>query len=878
MRCTLDFVHVVLEDASDPNRFSFQPDGSLVTEFVLMEQIYEKTRRSSSNDPFWCHLDESGATTILSHLPHDIRLECLDIAAPSTLGRMRNASEYENYTLNTFQFEGYLNATGNLNLTQQLLFGGDTFCNDKVVGDGTINTLDMAVLMYAQFAADPYFDAWVPKPEAGFWDDEATGGPATTEGRENPGRQCGNGILPNQYQLELSTDFCLAHEQGSLEFELPSNAVETDRIIDRRLQEGHEQDVADSITSSARTIAALAGAALVLAATAILIRQQQPAKRAGLSAVTRRRQDAAAAFLSLIAAGAIALAVAIALATPVARPANVGRRLEETGLLPERLQPQQHHRGLQDPSDILAVETTDRLVALAAQVVGTSSEQMRSLDASVATWATIPGLGEWSRIHLPGVVIAAELFLVNFGGADSAGGIDYERPPAAGCADEACAPSADERGRTVVRFRRRSDEFGSRDPDSCAYIGSDTNAVVSGVASVRQTPPQLACPFDLFLWVPASAEPAFDRRQLNSALVINPWQCGGLLGVMPGSTAMDGFHGAIQLASACQAPLASPAPPSPAVPPAPPPPPPPSLLSVAIDELGLVGGLDEIELLAALDAFGITVDGGGGGGGAFARACNTTSPPSAPPQQLPPPALPQPWLPPPSPPQLPQQAACRAAQPFTLDNAHLVHSNLGGAGPDLDAAASLRFGGVGLTAGGEAYDLEVTHSHRSRANRANLPTTGCPMGPMGALARSTSRAPTWVSRSARAAASTSSFASSTRPPMHASPSRSSRSRCLTLTSSRLVAAAAARTRVASASASAALKTTPSAPRPSSSPMTPMPTMAVPEPAAAVVRASSGSARRSMAVARTTRRARLRSRSSSGTVRSPSRFETRPAST
>jgi len=53
----------------------------------------------------------------------------------------------------------------------------------------------------------------LPKAEAGFWDDTSTGGPATTEGREYPSRQCGNGILPNQYQLELSLDFCLAHEQ-----------------------------------------------------------------------------------------------------------------------------------------------------------------------------------------------------------------------------------------------------------------------------------------------------------------------------------------------------------------------------------------------------------------------------------------------------------------------------------------------------------------------------------------------------------------------------------------------------------------------------------------------------------------------------------------
>jgi len=37
-------------------------------------------------------------------------------------------------------------------------------CNDKVVGDGTINSLDIAALMYAQFGADPYFDTWSDPP------------------------------------------------------------------------------------------------------------------------------------------------------------------------------------------------------------------------------------------------------------------------------------------------------------------------------------------------------------------------------------------------------------------------------------------------------------------------------------------------------------------------------------------------------------------------------------------------------------------------------------------------------------------------------------------------------------------------------------------
>ena len=56
MTCTLDFVQTVFADSSDPSRLLFEPDGSLATEFVLMEQIYEKIQLDGSNDALWCHL------------------------------------------------------------------------------------------------------------------------------------------------------------------------------------------------------------------------------------------------------------------------------------------------------------------------------------------------------------------------------------------------------------------------------------------------------------------------------------------------------------------------------------------------------------------------------------------------------------------------------------------------------------------------------------------------------------------------------------------------------------------------------------------------------------------------------------------------------
>ena len=54
LNCTLDFVSTSFADASDPDRFSFVPDGSLMTEFTVIERIYDAIERTQANEPFWC--------------------------------------------------------------------------------------------------------------------------------------------------------------------------------------------------------------------------------------------------------------------------------------------------------------------------------------------------------------------------------------------------------------------------------------------------------------------------------------------------------------------------------------------------------------------------------------------------------------------------------------------------------------------------------------------------------------------------------------------------------------------------------------------------------------------------------------------------------
>ena len=84
--------------------------------------------------------------------------------------------------------------------------------------------------------------------------------------------------------------------------------------------------------------------------------------------------------------------------------------------------------GGDDSTEMVAVDAaTAALLDAAALVVGTPN-QPRSLGAEVMVWSTIESLGEWSRISLPGTVLAAELFLVNHGG-NTVGGIDFAAPP-----------------------------------------------------------------------------------------------------------------------------------------------------------------------------------------------------------------------------------------------------------------------------------------------------------------------------------------------------------------------------------------------------------------------------------------------------------------
>jgi len=189
----------------------------------------------------------------------------------------------------------------------------------------------------------------------------------------------------------------------------------------------------------------------------------------------------------------------------------------------------------------------------------------------VQRWAAVEGLGEWFRLVLPRTALVAELYLLN--APPLSGQLDLKPPPEAGCTADECAPLEEaKRGAVLVGFHRRLDLLeaagrvnanGEADAGACASIGTIGVApLAADTISVQQDPPEEACPFDLFVWVPEALRDYYD---------VGP-ACDGVFGVATGSSINDGRTGVVQRSGAC----ASPPPLPPSSPPSSTPSPPPA--------------------------------------------------------------------------------------------------------------------------------------------------------------------------------------------------------------------------------------------------------------------------------------------------------------
>eukprot|EP00908_Phaeocystis_cordata_P016990 Transcript_28307.p1 GENE.Transcript_28307~~Transcript_28307.p1 ORF type:complete len:261 (+),score=20.14 Transcript_28307:28-810(+) len=165
------------------------------------------------------------------------------------------------------------------------------------------------------------------------------------------------------------------------------------------------------------------------------------------------------------------------------------------------------------------------------------------------------------------------------------------------CTTAACAPATGAE-RMAVGFQRRLDLLAGRvEPQECASIEAiGSTGVLEDTIEVQQRPPAQACPFDLYVWVPAAlaaAGPATD-------------ECGGAVGVGPGSSIKDGRSNPVQWEASCAVDLPSPSPPPRPAPPAPPPRPlPPASPPTASDEApgdisGAIGSLEVAPLVETM--------------------------------------------------------------------------------------------------------------------------------------------------------------------------------------------------------------------------------------------------------------------------------------
>ena len=505
--------------------YVFAPDGNLMAEYLYATAVARDVRERGSNDPFACKV-----------LRDEPMHACLDVGSAS----MASASPLVSLELPDSPGDD----------DESPVFGSMTRCGGALHGDGTVNTYDIVTFLRAHFRSPPYdtaFDPSVPlssiptvTARSGVADmcttspnaRQATGGAVGwTAARQVPRAEGGDLSIfsRDEYHVLLADDYCFSEEDA---------APQPQR---RRLQLGNDD-------GNARAV----GRALSVAE------------------LEEKRDEGVARFVADVTAGSSSCTTVACLRAAV---------VSYTPPSPPPLPPFvggfgfgtfDHGPHISDHTEVI-----------------------------VQRWAIVPGVGEWTRIALPVTALAAELYLRNVGAAEQKE-IDVAPPPEARCAGAAGACAPRNGGRVVVRFRRRADLLvasgqitpdGNADASGCAVVESVPGSAVmaDGTIGVQQQPPTDACPFDLYVWVPAAL------RQAASA--DDDGECDGALGVAAGSTLMDGRGGVTQRSIACAVdlpglppPRAPPQPPSPA--PSPPPPPAPPV------PLGPAPAEDPLESLA----------------------------------------------------------------------------------------------------------------------------------------------------------------------------------------------------------------------------------------------------------------------------------------
>ncbi len=133
-----------------------------------MLSMIQRQVRDHGNDAYTCLLpgDYTGGT-MLEHYNYVLpgpMLHCLDIGSPTSLPGMPGMLEDSLQTVQSLS-----NGTNPFYSNDTQLFGG-ALCDQGVIGDGTLNAYDVAVMLWAQFRMPPY-DALPSRHE---WDNVTT--------------------------------------------------------------------------------------------------------------------------------------------------------------------------------------------------------------------------------------------------------------------------------------------------------------------------------------------------------------------------------------------------------------------------------------------------------------------------------------------------------------------------------------------------------------------------------------------------------------------------------------------------------------------------------------------------------------------------------
>ena len=199
---------------------------------------------------------------------------------------------------------------------------------------------------------------------------------------------------------------------------------------------------------------------------------------------------------------------------------------------------------------------------------------MRTLDIDVAEWGVVAGYGRWIRVRAPGVQVALEMYLTGIS-VDNPVHLSLQAVPPKNCTT--CIPVDENSGNVVVAFARRTeyeDEYANAvsvyEESICANIVPalmQSSVMIGNTIALRQQPPSRACGFDVFLWVPENPRSgihvakktnpfSYSARRLaavgaESPLTDTNTGCHKDIGVLSGSSAMDGFRGLIQRFTSC---------------------------------------------------------------------------------------------------------------------------------------------------------------------------------------------------------------------------------------------------------------------------------------------------------------------------------------